>query len=159
MRAPFFAPAILVAAFASVGLLTGASAVMADSPPGDATANAKPPPPDPRIQVTIADQAAVEGSAVGPGIGYVIDPDPRATAAEYAVSVNWGDGSAPESAFLSQTQAGDQGGGTQFSINASHTYTDAGSYFIGVRVIDVDNRFNGASGGAIAVISEAPLTA
>jgi len=112
---------------------------------------------DQAITVSVGDISATEGASVGPNIGIVVDTDPNATASQYTASISWGDGSAPSTATLMPTSP--QGAAqAQFAILASHVYRDAGSYFIGVAVQDVDSR-NHASGNGTAQIAEAPMTA
>ena len=113
---------------------------------------------DARISLSIDPLHAMEGATVGI-TGKLIDNDPNATASQYTVSVNWGDGSAAVSAQLMQaTVPGTQP--MQFSIQApGHVYIADGSYVISVSVVDPDSQSNRAGASATAQIDEAAWTA
>ncbi len=56
----------------------------------------------------------------------------QSTAAQFTVTINWGDGTTPST--VTPTQPG--GPGTVFFVTGTHTYTSAGAYPIVVTVID-----------------------
>ena len=71
-------------------------------------------------------------------IGQFIDTNPLATASDYAVSVNWGDGQFSAGTvvpFKTSTQLG--GTGVEFTVEASHAYSTAGTFTISTLVADV----------------------
>ena len=111
--------------------------------------------PDPGISLSIDNVQGREGSVIAL-VGHLTDGDPNATASQYSVTVNWGDGSPGVDAALMATSVPGLGV-TQFQILVSHTYRDAGSYFVGVSARDVDG-LSHASGNATAQIDEVPFT-
>jgi hypothetical protein len=71
-------------------------------------------------------------------------------AGDYTATINWGDGTTAVGSSIT-------GGGGSFNINATHTYTEEGSYIVAVSVTDSDG--NGTTGGSgTATVSDAPLT-
>ena len=71
-------------------------------------------------------------------VGQFIDTNPLATSAGYAVTVNWGDGKFSGGTvvpFKTAIQLG--GAGVEFTVEASHTYTTAGTFTVTTLVSDV----------------------
>ncbi|MHB8717409.1 MAG: hypothetical protein ACYDAC_00755 [Candidatus Dormibacteria bacterium] len=75
-----------------------------------------------------------------------------ATAADYAATISWGDGSSSAGAVTA-------GGGPFFSVNGSHTYADEGMHPLSVTVIDKDTPWNKDVSAVGAGVGDAPLTA
>ncbi|HKC18219.1 MAG TPA: hypothetical protein VKE27_01175 [Candidatus Dormibacteraeota bacterium] len=109
--------------------------------------------PDQGISLSVASINAVEGSQVGPEIATLVDSDPTATPGQYTASINWGDGSPPVNPTIVSTATPGH-----FILEATHQYADAGDYFVGIGVRDVDNFFTRASGNTTAHIAEAPIS-
>jgi large repetitive protein len=95
----------------------------------------------------------LEGASFSGPIASVFDADPAGTQSDYTVTVNWGDGT---------SSAGTVGAGgpfltgSQFQINAGHTYEEEGLYSVQVCVTDA-----GGSKAKIteqALVIDAPLT-
>ena len=70
-------------------------------------------------------------------VGQFIDTNPLATSSGYAVSVNWGDGlfsAGTVVPFKTSTQLG--GTGVEFTVEATHTYTTAGTFTVSTLISD-----------------------
>jgi hypothetical protein len=70
-------------------------------------------------------------------VGQFIDTNPLATTSGYAVSVNWGDGQFSGGTvvpFRTAVQLG--GSGVEFTVEASHNYTTAGTFTVTTIVAD-----------------------
>ena len=93
--------------------------------------------------------SAQEGSAFSGVVATFTDANPLATAADFSATVTWGDGQT-STATISLS------GGT-FSVAASHTWAEAGSYTIQVSILDAQG--SSASTSAAATISDAALSA
>jgi hypothetical protein len=107
---------------------------------------------DPAPVMSGATFQATEGVPWSGAIGRFTDPDPNATGAEYAVTILWGDGSAPTAGGVSPNA---QGG---FDVTGRHTYTTVGTYTVTATI-------NDAPAGqstfftTTAVVQDAPLVA
>jgi hypothetical protein len=96
--------------------------------------------------------AATEGAPFTGTVATFTDPDPAGTAAEYAATVDWGDGSPVQAATIVA-----QGGG--FAVVAGpHAYAEEGTYDVTVAIADVDNADNGKTVTSKATVADAPLT-
>jgi PKD repeat protein len=73
---------------------------------------------------------------------------------DLSATINWGDGSAPLVATVSQPG----GSGTEYQVTASHTYVVAGVYSVTIRVATSANA-DSVTLTAQATIADAPLTA
>ena len=77
------------------------------------------------------------------------DANPAGAAGDYAATIDWGD---------STNSAGTvTASGVGFSVHASHTYVEEGTYAVTVTVADVGGATTAAAGSAI--VGDAPLTA
>jgi alpha-tubulin suppressor-like RCC1 family protein len=94
-----------------------------------------------------------EPAAVSGTVATFTDPDPAAGAAEYAASIDWGDGTPATTGIIS----GPTGG--PFTVTGSHTYGDEGSYPIKVTITDTDNTANFGTITDTATIGDASLNA
>jgi hypothetical protein len=110
-------------------------------------------PPDPAITAAGTPVTAVEGAAFNGTVATVSDPDPLATANEYAATIQWGDGSSSPGTIVGSGPAG------HFSVSGTHTYGEEGSYTIEVDVADVDTPTNAATATSPAAVSDAALSA
>lgn len=81
--------------------------------------------PDPPPNVTPVTIRPVEGASFTSVVTTFTDDDITAVPADYAVTVNWGDGSAPTAG----TVAGSNG---TYTISGTHTYRQYGPYTIGL---------------------------
>jgi hypothetical protein len=118
-----------------------------------------------RVDLTIADQpdqlitasgtniSAVEGAPFSGTVATFTDPDLNSTAAEYAASVDWGDGSPSSTGAI----GGPAGG--PFTVTGSHTYTEEGSRAVAVTITDIDTTSNTATANSTATVADAALTA
>ena len=111
--------------------------------------------PDPPPGVTPITINPVEGAAFTGTVAGFTDDDLHALPSDYAVTLDWGDGSATEAGTVS-------GSNGSYTIGGSHTYQQYGTYTIGVDLRTVPggqlatNRVVFASS---AVVSDAALTA
>jgi hypothetical protein len=78
------------------------------------------------------------------------DANPNTTPSGYSAAVDWGDGTDPFPGRISVNPAGG------FQVTGTHVYVDEGSYAVTVVIYDLG--LTGASAGATATISDAPLT-
>jgi hypothetical protein len=123
--------------------------------------------------ITVADAALTAGSSltVTPAEGQEFtgvlatftDADAAGVSADYAATINWGDGSAPSTGFI-QPDGESLLEVPGFTVTGTHTYAEAGSYNISVAITDNDGDPN-ATGGATATgtltatVTDAPLAA
>jgi len=110
------------------------------------------PCPDLPIMATGTPFGAVEGASATGTVATFTDPDPKATAGEYAATIDWGDGASSAGAI-----SGPAGG--PFTVTGSHVYQQEGSYTITVTISDVDNVGNVASVSSAATVGDAALVA
>jgi hypothetical protein len=109
------------------------------------------PPSDEPITASGTTFTATEGTSFSGDIASFTDPDPNATANEYAATIDWGDG-----ASSSGTITGPTGG--PFTVAGTHTYTEEGSSPVKVTIADVDTSTNSAMADSTAVIGDAAIT-
>jgi hypothetical protein len=95
---------------------------------------------------------ATEGQPYSGQVATFTDPDPTATAAEYAATIDWGDGTP----LTAGTVAGS--GGT-FAVSGTHTYADEGSHTVTAAITDVDNLANTTKTTSTATVADAGLSA
>jgi RHS repeat-associated protein len=136
-----------VTAYADTGLAGGTTydyRVRATSAAGDspdsATAGATTPETS---AVTVEPIDAVEGVAFTAGVAGFSAPDDTVRASDYTALVDWGDGSTSVG-----TVVADRGATGVFTVDASHTYAEEGSYPVRVTVEDRSGDTSSASGTA-----------
>ncbi len=110
--------------------------------------------------ITGIEGSPTTGPAAGTLLGTFTDANQGATVTEFttapgSVVVNWGDGSANQTLTASNLTANGSPDGVVFSINASHTYAEEGTYAYTVTVTDSGGSVTMISGSA--VIADAPL--
>jgi len=107
--------------------------------------------------------AGVEGASTGSVLlGSFVDSNQGSTVADYtsgggSVVVKWGDGSAPQTLPASDITSIGVPDGVTWNVNASHTYTEEGTYAYTVTVTNDDGAATTITGSAI--IGDAALTA
>ncbi len=75
-------------------------------------------------------------------VGQFVDTNPLATASDYAVQVNWGDGQFSAGTVVPYQTAIQLGGaGVEFTVEASHTYTTTGSFTVATSINDIGGSF------------------
>jgi hypothetical protein len=95
--------------------------------------------------------SATEGGAFTATVATFSDADPAATAAEYAATIDWGDGSTAPG-----TIAGSAG---SFSVSGAHTYAEEETWAVKVMITDTDNPSSSATAGSTVVVTDAALAA
>ena len=95
--------------------------------------------------------SATEGESFTATVATFSDADPAATAAEYAATVDWGDGST-----VPGTIAGSAG---SFSVSGAHTYAEEGTWRVTVTITDTDNPSSSATADSTVVVADASLAA
>lgn len=122
-----------------------------DDAPGTAsgTANMTVNVADAALNTSGTNLSLTEGVAFSGLVARLTDGNPNATAADFTVTLNWGDGSTAAGTVAANGQGG-------FNVLGQHTYDEGGSYLVGVFVHDV----GGASSGVItpAAVADYPLT-
>jgi hypothetical protein len=108
----------------------------------------------PPISATPAPITGIEGAPLTPTVAHFTDPDPTGTPAEYAATIDWGDGTPATAGTV--TQPG--GPVTTFSVAGNHTYDEEGPYSTKVTITDVANAVNTANVASTAAITDAALT-
>jgi hypothetical protein len=88
--------------------------------------------------------AAAGGPYSGP-VATFSNPDPLAGPASYSATITWGDGSSSIGAIS------DNGDGS-FSVNGTHTYTNPGSYSVGVQISHNQGFTTPATTGSTATV-------
>ena len=105
---------------------------------------------DAALDVTVASVTATEGASFSGQLATLTDTDPNGAAADYSITINWGDQSSSGG-----TAAANASGG--FMVSGTHTYAEEGTYAVTVFIAD-------AGGATItsmttAVVADAALTA
>jgi hypothetical protein len=85
------------------------------------------------IAVGTALQALVGQPLVNVNLGSLVDPTNATTAADFTVSVDWGDGSAATTGTVVPSTPG-------FNILGSHTYTAHNNYIVTLSILAADSR-------------------
>ncbi len=107
---------------------------------------------DPAITATGTPFSALEGASASGTVATFTDPDPKATAAEYAATIDWGDATSSAG-----TISGPAGG--PFTVTGTHVYQQEGSYTVTTTIADLDNVGNFASVSSAATVGDAALAA
>ncbi len=94
---------------------------------------------------------ATEGTAFCATVATFTDADSKAVAGDYAVTIQWGDGTSSPG-----TITGDGKG--NFTVSGCHTYAEEGPSTITVTITDVDNASNAATVTTTAAVADAALT-
>jgi hypothetical protein len=95
----------------------------------------------------------VEGAPFGATMATFNDPDPVSTPAEYAATIDWGDGTATTAGTINQPG----GVGTQYTVSGSHTYAEEGTYTATIKITDSTSALNTATVTTGATVSDAAL--
>ena len=95
--------------------------------------------------------SATEGESITPTVATFTDTDPASTAAEYAASVDWGDGSTTPGTIT--------GSAGSFSVSGAHTYAEEGTWAVRVTITDTDNPSSSATAHSTVVVADAALAA
>jgi cyclophilin family peptidyl-prolyl cis-trans isomerase len=118
---------------------------------------------DQTVTATGTAVSATEGSTVSNvQVATFTDADTTAVADDFTASINWGDGTAPDTTTPNVTITGSAG---SFTVTGTHTYKEAGKYPIKVVITDTGSAANTDNGGAIATgtatatVNEAALSA
>ena len=82
------------------------------------------------------------------------DANPLATAADFAATINWGDG---VHRGRSSQLVGGSAGGAVFAVYGSHLYTSAGSFSTQVIVTDVGGSHTTITGASNVTVAESPI--
>jgi Bacterial Ig-like domain (group 1) len=108
---------------------------------------------DPLITAAGKTINATEGLPFSGPVATFVDPDLSATAAEYAATINWGDGSPLSAGTIT-------GGSGNFTVAGTHTYAEEGPPLpVTVTITDIDTPSNTATAHSTANVADAPLTA
>ncbi len=136
--------------YAEEGNLAG-HVVLSDDPPGTAvaTANVGILVADAPLTTTGKNLSLTEGVTFSGAVATLTDANPFATAADYTVTLNWGDGTTTAGSVVANGLGG-------FNVLGQHAYAEGGSYLIGVFVHDI----GGANGSVItsAAVADWPIT-
>src|SRR5207249_6280975 len=87
---------------------------------------------------------AINAIAGGPFSGIVAsftDDDPGGVVSDYSAQITWGDGNTSTGIISSNGNGG-------FNVSGGNTYAGAGSYSIGVHVVDIGGSFANANSSA-----------
>jgi hypothetical protein len=88
----------------------------------------------------------------GVKVAGLIDYDTTKTAADFAATINWGDGTTPGGG----TVAANGSGG--FDVTGTHTYAAPGVYAVGVQIADADGNFASAAANATVAKRDQTIT-
>ena len=105
---------------------------------------------DAPISATGKSLSAVEGAGANVTVATFTDPDSTATAAGYAATISWGDGTSSSGVIT---------GAASFTIAGSHIYGEEGNYSISATIADVDSPSNSVTATSTATVADAALTA
>jgi hypothetical protein len=111
---------------------------------------------DGALTLTAQTPQLVEGATGTAVVAILTDVAPSATADDYTIQINWGDGSAldtPTSVALIAAN----GTGSSFAIKGTHKYAEEGSYKVHVTVVDVGGSTAATSPDSTAVVADALL--
>jgi hypothetical protein len=93
--------------------------------------------------------SATEGVPFNGSVASFTDGDKAPAASEYSSTIDWGDGHTSTG-----TVSGSEG---SFNVSGSHTYAEAGSYSIDVKVQETDNPATATMSTATATVGDAGL--
>ncbi len=117
----------------------------------------------PPVVSTVGEQTVVEGTPlVLPDIATISDPgfiNPAIPSAEtFTYSIDWGDGTLPDTGSATIDQLGRDGQPTTASIDGQHTYVDDGTYKVTITVVDDDGGIGTANFNVSVLNSDPVLT-
>lgn len=99
--------------------------------------------------------APIEGGPFTATIATFSDPQANASATEYTATIDWGDATGTSPGAINQPG----GPGTPFTVIASHTYAEEGTYTAKVTITDKDTPLNSATANSTANVGDAALSA
>ncbi|MGI0088280.1 MAG: beta strand repeat-containing protein [Nitrosotalea sp.] len=100
---------------------------------------------------TATNISSEEGNLFTGMLAHFTDADPGVVASDYAVTINWGDGSSPTSGVIASNPSGG------FDVSGTHTYAEEGTYTLSITINDNDGTSAAVPG--TATVADAPLTA
>jgi PKD repeat protein len=101
-----------------------------------------------QLSVDAQSFTATEGSSFSGEVASFTNTDTSTTAGSYTATIDWGDGTADASG----TVTADSGSPGSFTVNASHTYAEDGSYTVTVTITGGDNPDTTASDTSTATV-------
>ena len=96
----------------------------------------------------------VEGTASAVTVATFHDTDPLQLGTDYTVSIDWGDGSPPDTGTVS-----DDDGAGNHTVTGTHNYADEGTFTVTVAVLDTADPDTAGPGSATATVGEADVFA
>jgi membrane-bound inhibitor of C-type lysozyme len=103
------------------------------------------------VTATGTSSSATEGGSFTATVATFTDADPAATAAEYAATIDWGDGSSGPGTITGSAAA--------FSVAGTHTYAEEGTRAVTVTISDTDNPLSSVTVDSTVVVADAALAA
>jgi PKD repeat protein len=107
---------------------------------------------DAPLNVQSATLHANVGVALNEVVATFTDADPNGAVADYTATIDWGDHTSPTIVRGAELTVAAQ----TFTANASHVYTEAGTYSLTVTVADIGGNVQTESGTAIVVAASVP---
>jgi hypothetical protein len=111
--------------------------------------------PDPPPVATAQTVTPVEGASFTGKVGHFVDPDQtdatNQASADYAATINWGDGTPATAGTITGPDSG-------FDVTGTHTYAEEGTYSVTVTVNDDDTVGVTSTAHSTATVSDAALT-
>src|SRR5207253_9710739 len=123
----------------------------ADSATNGITATSTASVADAQLSASGTTFSVTEGMTFTGGVGTITDANPSATADDYSVTVDWGDGSSSPGAV-----SGPIGG--PFTVSGTHVYSEEGTDTITISVTDAGSPTSSVTATSTANGSDAPLS-